>query len=53
MPASWQRGGHDIFYPDLVPPAPDAGGQVEFDRMATAIQRMGDISALEATTTTT
>lgn len=43
---SWQRGGHDIFYPDLVPPSPDAGGPVEFDRMVTALQKQGDLFCL-------
>jgi hypothetical protein len=43
---SWQRGGHDIFYPDLTPPAPDAGGPVDFDRMVTALQQRGDLVCL-------
>jgi hypothetical protein len=43
---SWQRWGHDIQYPDLVPPAPEAGGPVEFDRMATRIQQLGCVFGL-------
>ncbi len=43
---SWQRWGHDIQYPDLLPPAPDAGGPVEFDNMATRIQKLGCLFGL-------
>lgn len=39
----WQQRGHDHQYPDLVPPAPDCGGPVEFDRMATRIQELGHV----------
>jgi hypothetical protein len=38
---SWQQRGHDIQYPDLVPPAPDAGGPVAFDELATRVQKLG------------
>ena len=37
----WQQHGHDIQYPDLVPPAPEAGGRVEFDRLASRVQALG------------
>ncbi|MFB3893759.1 MAG: DUF5696 domain-containing protein [Phycisphaerae bacterium] len=42
----WQQRGHDIQFPDLVPPAPDCGGPVEFQKMSLAIQGMGDIFGL-------
>ena len=42
----WQQWGHDIQYPDLVPPAPDAGGPVAFDRMAARIQEFGHVFGL-------
>ena len=38
---SWQQRGHDIQYPDLVPPALDCGGPVEFDKYATRVQKLG------------
>lgn len=43
---SWQQRGHDIQYPDLVPPAPDCGGPVEFDAMAARIQKLGHVFGL-------
>jgi len=43
---SWQQRGHDHQYPDLVPPAPDCGGPVEFDKMATRIQKLGHVLGL-------
>ena len=42
----WQQRGHDIQYPDLVPPAPDCGGPVQFQKMSLAIQEMGDVFGL-------
>ena len=38
---SWQQRGHDIQYPDLVPPAPDAGGPAAFDDLASRVQALG------------
>ena len=38
---SWQQRGHDIQYPDLVPPSPEAGGPVAFDDLATRVQALG------------
>ena len=38
---SWQQRGHDIQYPDLVPPSPECGGPVEFDKLASRVQELG------------
>lgn len=38
---SWQQHGHDIQYPDLVPPAPEAGGPVEFEKLASRARSLG------------
>ena len=37
----WQQRGHDIQFPDLVPPAPEAGGPAAFDDLATRVQTLG------------
>ncbi len=43
---SWQQHGHDIQYPDLVPPAPEAGGPAAFAEMVERMHALGHVVGL-------